>query len=54
MRADLQMVEGVIEYLEVGQLRVDLLNQYVNKGAQGAAAAIQAATGNVGLAATSA
>jgi hypothetical protein len=30
MQADLQMVEGGIEYLEVGQLRVDLLNQYVN------------------------
>ena len=54
MHNDLQIVSGEIAYLEVGKLRVDLLSQHVSKGAQGAAAALQAATGNLGLAATSA
>jgi hypothetical protein len=54
MASKLQTVDGQIEHLYTGQMRVDLLKQYVNKGAQGAAAAIQAATGNVGMAATSA
>jgi hypothetical protein len=54
MKRELQTVEGPIEHLYTGKMRVDILKQHVNKGAQGAAAAIQAATGNMGLAATSA
>jgi hypothetical protein len=50
----LQTLEGPIEHLYTGQMRVDILKQYVNKGAQGTAAAIQAATGNIGMASTSA
>jgi hypothetical protein len=50
--SELKVCEGVIECLQVGHMRVDVLKKYVNQGAQGAAAAVQAALGNVGLAAS--
>ena len=48
---DLRLIEGVIEHLEIGQGRVNLLKGLAGTDVQGAGAALQALAGNIGQAA---